>query len=89
VAFANDRLACGAWLAAQAEGVVVPVQAALMGFGDFPLARQLGSGITSMAPPRYGIGEHTPRVGFCRACSTRPQGQNGTHPLGLRRCRVR
>ncbi len=59
IAFANDHLACGAWLEAQARGVKVPGQVALMGFGDFPLSRQLGQGVTSVRPPRYEIGHET------------------------------
>lgn len=58
-AFANDHLACGAWLEAQARGIVVPAQLALIGFGDFPLSRQLAGGITSVQPPRYEIGRET------------------------------
>jgi LacI family transcriptional regulator, gluconate utilization system Gnt-I transcriptional repressor len=59
IAFANDHLACGALLEAESRGVEVPGQVALMGFGDFPLSRQLGVGITSVHPPRYEIGRET------------------------------
>lgn len=59
IAFANDHLACGALLEAERRGVAVPGQVALMGFGDFPLSRQLGMGITSVHPPRYEIGRET------------------------------
>ncbi len=59
IAFANDHLACGAWLEAQARNVKVPGQVALMGFGDFPLSRQLGQGVSSVRPPRYEIGFET------------------------------
>ncbi len=59
IAFANDHLACGAWLEAQARGVAVPGDVALMGFGDFALARQLTGGITTVQPPRYEIGRET------------------------------
>ena len=59
IAFANDNLACGAWLEAQARGLTVPTDIGLMGFGDFSLARQLGSGITTVRPPRYEIGRET------------------------------
>jgi LacI family gluconate utilization system Gnt-I transcriptional repressor len=58
-AFANDHLACGAWLEAQARGIAVPDRLALLGFGDFPLSRQLGAGISSVHPPRYEIGRET------------------------------
>ena len=58
-AFANDHLGCGALLAAQAAGVAVPGELALMGFGDFELAAHLAPGLTTMAPPRRQIGERT------------------------------
>lgn len=61
-AFANDNLACGAWFEAQARGVAVPGQLALLGFGDFALSRQLGGGISTVHPPRYDIGMETARV---------------------------
>lgn len=55
-AFANDHLACGAWLEATQRGVPVPQRLALLGFGDFPLARQLRPGLSSVTLPRYEIG---------------------------------
>lgn len=55
-AFANDQLACGALLQAQAEGLAVPAKLALLGFGDFPLGRQLPPGLSTVRPPRYEIG---------------------------------
>lgn len=62
IAFANDNLACGAWFEAQTLGLAVPGDIALMGFGDFALARQLGGGISTIHPPRYEIGRETARV---------------------------
>ena len=58
-AFANDHLGCGALLAAQAAGVAVPGDLALVGFGDFELAAVLAPGLTTLAPPRREIGERT------------------------------
>lgn len=55
-ALANDHLACGVILQAHAVGLSVPRQLAVMGFGDFALARQLEPALTTMAPPRYDIG---------------------------------
>ncbi|WP_088278884.1 LacI family DNA-binding transcriptional regulator [Ideonella sp. A 288] len=55
-AFANDQLACGALLEAQATGLSVPGELALMGFGDFPIGRQLNPGLSTIQPPRYAIG---------------------------------
>ncbi|MEO7244968.1 MAG: LacI family DNA-binding transcriptional regulator [Rubrivivax sp.] len=59
VAFANDHLACGALLGAQAAGIAVPQTLALIGFGDFELATHVGRGLTTLAPPRRAIGERT------------------------------
>lgn len=56
VAMANDHLACGLLLQAQAEGVAVPASMAVIGFGDFELASQLPPGLSTMAPPRRQIG---------------------------------
>ena len=61
-AFANDPLACGALLEAQARGVDVPGQLALLGFGDFALGRQLRPALSSVRPPRYEIGQQAARA---------------------------
>lgn len=61
-AFANDHLACGALLAAQAQGLQVPAQLALMGFGDFPISRQLQPALTTVSPPRHEIGVQAAEV---------------------------
>jgi LacI family gluconate utilization system Gnt-I transcriptional repressor len=58
-ALANDHLACGALLGAQALGLRVPQDLALVGFGDFELAAHLAPGLTTLAPPRREIGERT------------------------------
>ncbi len=58
IAFANDHLAAGAWLQAHDIGIRVPQQVALLGFGDFPIAAQLGGGISTLAAPRYAIGHN-------------------------------
>ena len=58
IAFANDHLAAGAWLQAQDLGVRVPQDLSLLGFGDFPIAAQLGGGISTLAAPRYAIGQN-------------------------------
>ena len=55
-AFANDHLACGALLEAQARHMAVPGDLALMGFGDFAISRQLQPALTTVRPPRYDIG---------------------------------
>lgn len=55
-AFANDHLASGALLEAGRRGVAVPQRLALLGFGDFAIARQLQPALSSVALPRYEIG---------------------------------
>ena len=55
-AFANDHLACGALMEAQAQRVAVPGQLALLGFGDFPLGRQMRPALSTVRPPRTEIG---------------------------------
>ena len=55
-AFANDHLACGALMEAQASGIDIPRQLALLGFGDFPIGRQLRPGLSTIRPPRAEIG---------------------------------
>ena len=56
VAFANDHLACGALMEAQARGIGVPETLALLGFGDFPIGSQLRPGLSTVRPPRVEIG---------------------------------
>lgn len=58
-AFANDNLACGALLEAARRGVAVPRQLALLGFGDFAIARQLSPPLSSVQLPRHAIGQET------------------------------
>jgi LacI family transcriptional regulator, gluconate utilization system Gnt-I transcriptional repressor len=48
MAFANDLLACGALLAAQSLGYQLPQDISLLGFGDFPLGRHLGQGLSTL-----------------------------------------
>ncbi len=60
-AFANDHLACGALLEAAQRGVAVPQRLALLGFGDFALARQLSPALSSVRLPRQAIGAETAR----------------------------
>ncbi|MBA4175759.1 MAG: LacI family transcriptional regulator [Leptothrix sp. (in: Bacteria)] len=60
-AFANDHLACGALLEAQARGLAVPQRLALLGFGDFAIARQLDPALSSVQLPRLAIGTETAR----------------------------
>jgi len=56
VAFANDHLACGALMQASQTGVAVLRQLAILGFGDFPIARQLTPALSTVRPPCAQIG---------------------------------
>ncbi len=56
IAFANDHLAAGAFLQATAQGLRLPRDVAILGFGDFPISRQLGGGLCTVSVERYDIG---------------------------------
>ena len=56
VACANDHLACGVMMQAQAQGTDVPHARAVLGFGDFPVGRQLTPALSTVHPPSYEIG---------------------------------
>ncbi len=60
-AFANDHLACGALLQAAQMKIKVPGQLALLGFGDFAIARQLLPALSSVQLPRHAIGAEAAR----------------------------
>ena len=60
-AFANDHLACGALLEAARQQIAVPQRIALLGFGDFAIARQLSPALSSVQLPRHAIGSETAR----------------------------
>ena len=59
VACANDHLACGLLMQAQALGLSVPQDLAVLGFGDFPVGRQLQPALSTVHPPSQQIGRAT------------------------------
>jgi LacI family gluconate utilization system Gnt-I transcriptional repressor len=59
IACANDHIACGVLMQAQSRGVAVPGELALLGFGDFPIGRQLEPALSTVRPPSYAIGQAT------------------------------
>jgi LacI family transcriptional regulator, gluconate utilization system Gnt-I transcriptional repressor len=61
LAFANDHIAAGALLHARRIGIDVPGDLALLGFGDFPIARQLDPPLSTVRPPRHEIGVEAAR----------------------------
>ncbi len=61
-AFANDHLAAGALLEALRRRIAVPQRLALLGFGDFAIARQLEPALSTVQLPRREIGSETARL---------------------------
>lgn len=59
MAFSNDYFAAGACLQAMEQGIAIPGQLGIMGFGDMTIAGQLAGGISTLAVPRFGIGFRT------------------------------
>lgn len=59
LAFSNDYFAAGACLQALEQGIAIPGQLGIMGFGDMPIAGQIMGGLSTLAVPRYGIGLST------------------------------
>lgn len=57
IACANDQLACGVLMEALAQGVAVPQTLAVLGFGDFPVGRQLRPALSTVRPPSQAIGQ--------------------------------
>ena len=55
-AFATDHLAAGALMQAGRLGIAIPGQLALLGFGDFPISRQLEPALSTVRPPTADIG---------------------------------
>lgn len=56
MAFASDFPAAGAWLLAQEARIAVPSQLAMLGFGDYPIAAQLGAGLSTVSVDRQSLG---------------------------------
>lgn len=56
----NDEIAAGILQAAHALGLVVGRDFGLLGFDDYPLARQLG--LTSLRPPMEAMGQTAARI---------------------------
>ena len=56
MAFASDYPAAGAWLQAQDSGLQLPGRLALLGFGDYAISAQLGSGLSTVSVDRRAIG---------------------------------
>jgi LacI family transcriptional regulator, gluconate utilization system Gnt-I transcriptional repressor len=55
--FSSDLFASGALLACQRLGIKVPDSLAIMGFGDYEIARELVPALTTVAVPTTQIGE--------------------------------
>ena len=59
IACANDHLACGVLMQALDAGMRVPSTLAVLGFGDFPVGRQLRPALSTVRPPSQQIGRET------------------------------
>ena len=57
VAFASDNFAAGAYLGALEARIDVPGDLAMLGFGDFPISRQLPGGISTVSVSPLAIGK--------------------------------
>jgi LacI family gluconate utilization system Gnt-I transcriptional repressor len=57
IIFANDNLAAAAILAGQRAGLDLPRQCAIVGFGDYAMARLLLPSLTTIRPPAREMGE--------------------------------
>jgi len=56
VFFANDNLAAGGLLAAQRQGICIPQDCAVLGFGDYAFASMLMPSLSTIRPPAWEIG---------------------------------
>jgi DNA-binding LacI/PurR family transcriptional regulator len=59
MACANDHLASGVLMQALDAGLQVPADLAVLGFGDFPVGRQLRPALSTVRPPSQAIGRET------------------------------
>lgn len=62
IMFSSDVLASGALLECARQGIDVPGQIAITGFGDFELARHLNPSLTTVAVPAAEIGREAGRL---------------------------
>jgi LacI family gluconate utilization system Gnt-I transcriptional repressor len=62
LACANDHLACGVLMQALDAGMAVPKDLAVLGFGDFPVGRQLRPALSTVRPPSQDIGRETAKA---------------------------
>jgi LacI family gluconate utilization system Gnt-I transcriptional repressor len=66
VYFSNDVLALGALFECQRRGIAVPDQIAVAGFGDLDFAASCVPPLTTIRPPREGIGRETAAILLAR-----------------------
>ena len=72
----NDVIAAGVLLALQREGLHVPDDMAVAGFGNFDFARHLNPALTTVDIPRHGIGRRAAEILLDRV-----EGKCGPHQL--------
>lgn len=77
LAFANDFLAAGAWVELQGLGARPGAGPAVLGFGDFPVSRQVRPMLSTVRTPNVEIGRAAAQTLLSAMQSgERPQGQN-------------
>jgi LacI family transcriptional regulator, gluconate utilization system Gnt-I transcriptional repressor len=81
IAFSNDYFAAGACLQAAQQGIKIPAQLGIMGFGDMTIAGQLAGGISTLAVPRFGIGFRTGECVLAQMGAPPSTPLRGTHLL--------
>ncbi|WP_102959615.1 LacI family DNA-binding transcriptional regulator [Mangrovicella endophytica] len=73
IMFSSDIIASGAILAASRQGIAVPEDIAITGFGDFELARHLNPALTTVAIPAALIGQEAGRLLLESMSGRKPQ----------------
>lgn len=64
--FGNDFLAAGALFQCQRRGIRVPEDISLIGSNDEPISQEIHPGLTSIATPRYEMGQLAARMLLAR-----------------------
>lgn len=78
----NDDLAAGALFEAQRRGIRIPQELGICGFNDLELSRNLNPSLTTVATPRYRIGQEAVSV-LIRAFDTPDSAASHTLNVGF------
>lgn len=66
VVFSNDILALGALMEAERQGIDIPGQLRMIGFGGLDFTSSQVAGLSTIVPPRREIGEHVAQMLLAR-----------------------